>query len=419
MESQDVFEKYALLYSAVFPSNMKLGSGKEVSKDFVIRLETAAETVCQAASAQIGSHKLEGYSDYLKNAAASMRANITKRRTEKRRSGDNPGPQVDPPRPGDSKGSIISPGSGAGPPSLPPKVDSITERRTPRISRPEERGEDFTKLPTKEIVHRLVVTKDIGEQRKGAKTIGDRAIRGTLDLDDAEKQMLEKYIAFQVLRTAAAQGKERQEAVAQLQRLWRLSVPQLLDGLGHAGSMMVQEAAVKNLCLMRDESVVKELISRVETSKNANFRQAGVFALGMMREKRDPMVPDRKVLDDAASKELAERLIIPFLNRIKATDTDPTMKKILTNAKKFLSSPFDARLRREGKSVGRTATQTGTMLSDKPPPASAGEDNAIGKPSEMPEASSGPYQYVSAWLGSAIVLAGVVWFGYRRMRKAT
>lgn len=218
------------------------------------------------------------------------------------------------------------------------------------FSRPEERGEDFTKLSTKELVHRLAAAKDIGEQRKGAKVLGDRAIRGTLDLDSAEKQVLENYIASQVLRTAAAQGDVRQEAIAQLQRLWRLSAPQLLDSLGHA-NLTVQEAAIKNLCLMRDESVVKELISRVEVSKDANFRQGGVLALGMMREKRKPMVPEREVLDDDASKELAERLIVPFLNRIEATDTDPAMKKIAANAKKFLNKPLDARPQRKVKPV--------------------------------------------------------------------
>ena len=42
------------------------------------------------------------------------------------------------------------------------------------FSRPEDRGEDFTKLSTKELVHRLAAAKDIGEQRKGAKVLGDR-----------------------------------------------------------------------------------------------------------------------------------------------------------------------------------------------------------------------------------------------------
>jgi len=306
-------------------------------------------------------------------------------------------------------------------------VESVSRPQKPRMSGPEDRGEDFTKLSTKEVVRRLAAAKDIGEHRKGAKVLGDRAIRGALDLDDGEKQVLEKYIASQVLRTAAAKGDEAEEASAQLQRLWRLSVPQLIEALGDRNPR-VQEAAIKNLCLMRDEGLVKELISRVGASKDANFRQGGVFALGMMREKRDPMAPDREVLDDAASKELADRLIVPFLNRMEAAGADPVMKKIVANARKFLNKPFDARPMVSGKplkkaALPKRASPPGSSANELPAPAfspiaaTPNDDSTPIAETEALEASSSLRPHLLAALGSAFVV-GAVWLGYRRFRRA-
>ncbi|MDZ7618416.1 MAG: hypothetical protein U1E05_15535 [Patescibacteria group bacterium] len=271
----------------------------------------------------------------------------------------------------------------------------------------------------KELVHRLAAAKNVGEQRKGAKVLGDRAMLGNLDLGSAEKQVLQEYIASQVLLTASSKGDERQEAIAQLQRLWRLSVPRLLDSLGHA-NLTVQEAAIKNLCLMRDESIVKAIITRVDAGEDANFRHGAVFALGMMREKRHPMVPDRKVLDDAASEELAKRLIIPFLDRLDATNSEPAMKEIIANARRFLNSPFDSRPRTSANPADRTPAEPEGMRSGSTPViAPVVRDDTMSKPSGPPGTSFNLRPYVLAGLGSVVGLLGVVWFGYRRLRKAT
>lgn len=408
--SEDLFEKYVFLYSSVFLANMKMGTNKAVDEEFLNRLESAGEKVVQQAVSLIDRDATNRRSDYLEDALESMRTNAAKQR------------DLPPDRDGTRRDEGYVRASTESRQSMlvaPPKANPPTEHPTPRFSRPEDRGEDFTKVSTKELVHRLAVAKNVGEQRKGAKVLGDRAILGNLDLDSAEKQVLQEYIASQVLLTASSKGDERQEAIAQLQRLWRLSAPRLLDSLGDA-NLTVQEAAIKNLCLMRDESIVKAIITRVDASEDANFRHGAVFALGMMREKRHTMVPDRKVLGDAASEELAKRLIIPFLDRLDATNSEPAMKEIIANARRFLNSPFDSRPRTAAKPADRTPAEPEGMPSGGSPViAPVVRDNTMSKPSGSAKTSFSLRPYVLAGLGSVVGLLGVVWFGYRRLRKAT
>lgn len=305
--------------------------------------------------------------------------------------------------------------------------------RTPGtfITAPENRGEDFTNLPTKDLLRHLAAGQELRELRKSAKAIGDRAIRGTLDLDDTGMQIVEKYVASQIVRIeTATTGNERREATGQLQRLWRLSVPQLLNHVG-SSNPFVGNTARELLCLMRDENVISSLIARVEASKDARYRRSGVFILGMMCEKRDPWVPDRRVLDDTTSKELAERLIIPFLDRIEAADPDPIMKKTVANARRFLKDPVDGRPRAEKPSekeaskkpavaVPENVIPTTALQEEKaeertaPPDASS---KTAYKAADTSEASASPHEYLWAGLGTAIVLLGAAWFGYRRFRQ--
>jgi len=174
---------------------------------------------------------------------------------------------------------------------------------------------------------------------------GDPNVLGELDsLDDpnllslSTKEDLDEYIDKQIILTGSALGKERAEANLQIQRLWRLSIPGLLANLGHQNSK-INEAVMKNLILMRNEDVVKKIIAKVNSSSDPRVRYSGVFALGMMMEKRVTVIPDREVLGEVASSNIVNKHIRPFLNGLEVKTSDETMKKIIQNAREFLRNP--------------------------------------------------------------------------------
>ena len=84
-----------------------------------------------------------------------------------------------------------------------------TEVQKPRMTRPEDRGEDFSKLDSHEVVQRLAaamllptVREDgttkiwdrVAVHRKAAKVLGDREIARTLKLTEADRTTLRHYI---------------------------------------------------------------------------------------------------------------------------------------------------------------------------------------------------------------------------------
>ncbi len=276
------------------------------------------------------------------------------------------------------------------------------DRHESAFSRPEDRGEDLSKLETKEIVRRLSTSEDTVEQRKAAKVLGDRAIKGTLRLEDAEQETLREYIHSQIALTASTQGEGREEAVSQIQRLWRLAAPSLIDSLGHENPT-VQEAAIKNLCMMRNEQLVKDIITRVKTSDDSAFQYGAVFALGMMREKRKPLVPDRVILDDQRSKALADKVITPFLIRLQAANPDPKMQKIITNAREFLASPLDTTPKRVTEPLPNGEIKP-TSSPSQISPSTAQPMSSVSQPRATTELRSWQPLHILIGVGAAIAV---------------
>jgi hypothetical protein len=219
-----------------------------------------------------------------------------------------------------------------------------TKRKKATLVRPEEAGEDFSLLESSEVVRRLTQSNERIAERKAAKVLGDRYIAGNLKVSQGEQQAINGYVEKQVGLTAAAAGQDRVEANDQIRRLWRLSADKLIDSLG-CNNVTIVEAAIKNLALMRDEDIVRKIIGRIEASNSAAFRKYAIMALGMMKEKRDCLVPDRHTLGDDESEALAKKLIIPFLTRLKETEKDADILNAIKMAFQFLEHPTDARLR--------------------------------------------------------------------------
>jgi len=235
------------------------------------------------------------------------------------------------------------------PPSLsPPQTTGAATtpagpaEKNSTFARPEETGEDFSKLESSEVLRRLTQSNDRIAERKAAKVLGDRHLAGELNLSQGEKEDLKGYVSKQIALTAAAKGNDWEEANQQIRRLWRLAASTLISNLG-SENLTVVEAATKNLALMRNEEIIQEIVARIEASEDAAFRRYAILALGMMREKRDCLVPDRKALSDEKSAKIAESIIVPFLEKMKRTEKDPEALQCIDMAFQFLERPMDTR----------------------------------------------------------------------------
>lgn len=213
-----------------------------------------------------------------------------------------------------------------------------------RVSRPEERGEDFSRLSTGEVLERLVTTKDKIVQRKATQVLGDRELAGKLKLSRTQRAQLDAYVDKQMAATGSSASGERVEANHNIQRLWRLAADRLIANLG-SKNVAVMEAAIKNLTKMRDGAIVEKIIRKAKTSKAPRTRHICAFALGMMNERSHVIVPRREPLDAKASEALARKHIIPFLKELQKRDKDPTMQRIVKDALRQLARPVDRRPR--------------------------------------------------------------------------
>jgi len=233
-------------------------------------------------------------------------------------------------------------------PIAPSRVRATTEpaasskKRRPAFVRAEDSGENFSGLGTDEVVRRLTESTDRIVQAKAAKVLGDRSLAGKLKLSQDERAKLDEYIDKQVALTSVATGEGWAEANEQIRRLWRLTAEKLIDSLGSENRTSV-EAAAKNLALMRNADIVQQIIARLKASKDTRFKIGAILALGVMREKRQCLVPDREMLGDDESAALATRLIVPVLTELQANETDVETLQMLKMAFQFLKNPPDAR----------------------------------------------------------------------------
>lgn len=218
------------------------------------------------------------------------------------------------------------------------------ETTRPTFVRAEDAGEDLALLGSSEVLRRLTQSSDRIVQIKAAKVLGDRDLAGTLRLSREERAAVDEYADRQVALTAGATGQERADANDQIRRLWRLAADRLIQALGSDNRTIV-EAAVRNLALMRNGDLVAKIIARIKASDDARFKRGAILALGMMREKRDCLVPGRTTLGDAESEVLASKVIVPFLKDLQAKEKDPETLAMIRAAFHFLDNPPDARLR--------------------------------------------------------------------------
>lgn len=342
--AMDRHKKYVFLNASVNMISWQLNQRAEidgkvsVDQNLLKEVESKAQEMVAEMDRIPEAQRVDGHLNYLKDSLKSMRTEAAKPPHPQAQKPTVPTvatPPTSPPNTPPRKADPVPPGSASQP---------VAEEHQPTFSRPEDRGEDFSKLDSHEVVRRLAAADGVADQRKATKVLGDREIAQTLDLTEEDRRTLQRYIDTQIEWTAAAAGSDREEANQQLQRLWTLVAAPLIDNLGD-DSRMVQEAAIKNLSLMRNEDLVTKLIAQIEASDDPRVQHTGLFALGRMLEKRESLIPGRVQINDEASQGITDRLVVPFLDRWEQAHPDSETKEAITGARRALKHPLDTRMR--------------------------------------------------------------------------
>jgi len=214
---------------------------------------------------------------------------------------------------------------------------------THAVSRPEDRGEDFSRLDKAEVLRRLSQSVNPVELRKASEEMGDRSINGALSLSEQEKEAITNVVQRCLLQTISKVAKERVEARDQIERLWWVAAPTLVKNLG-TGEPAVTETVIKSLVLMRNEEIVRSLMATARTASIPETRALAIFALGKMTEKRESLIPGRTCMNEEQSKQMGETLIRPFLQEIAKTETNAIVLGAVSRAVKDLESAVDRRM---------------------------------------------------------------------------
>ncbi len=162
-----------------------------------------------------------------------------------------------------------------------------------------------------ERVRQLATSRDKAVREQAASALGDRAIAGTVVLTDQDRKTLNQVVAAAI--AAAASPRDRNESELQIQRLWSLAIPALLDGMDRNETFSF---STRMLTVMRDEAVVKAVIEKARTNKDPNRNGLYRFALGGMKGATRPRIAGRSGIDEAEADRLYRELIEPALETL-------------------------------------------------------------------------------------------------------
>ena len=177
------------------------------------------------------------------------------------------------------------------------------------------------------------------QRREYIHEIGDRAYLGILDLKSGDDKKSLQDLIDEYIRDLGSEKRQIQsEANENIQRLWHLCVPKLIDTLG-AGNDFASDFARKDLMMMRNRDIVKSLVEASQKTDNIKRKQWMILALGGMKDRLFCLIRDRDMIDDAESEKIARELILPFLNSEKGRDLRPEIQSAIEAALNNLSTP--------------------------------------------------------------------------------
>jgi hypothetical protein len=185
-----------------------------------------------------------------------------------------------------------------------------------KFSRPEEIGKSLIGEPINQLIDSLKLSKNIIQQRKTAKELGDRCILKKINLTEPQKNIISIIVEGYLDNTKSENSNTREESKQQIERLWLLAVPTLLiyindNDIGKA------ELAAKSLILMRNEDIIKAIINLANNNPDINKRNRLKSILLRMQEQRSSIIPGRVCLGPEESTKLYNTLVLPAIEKLK------------------------------------------------------------------------------------------------------
>ncbi|HOY32565.1 MAG TPA: hypothetical protein PKW80_11860 [Bacteroidales bacterium] len=167
-----------------------------------------------------------------------------------------------------------------------------------------------------EIISILDSSRNKNELKKLAKELGDRELRGEVMLTAADKKIIDEKVTRYIYMSGIKNPNTYEEANGQIQRLWHLSVPVLLDSL-ESNNLSVAEFCAKSLILMRDKEIIKTIIQKAKSAQDMQKKEILAFTLSKMTEQRKPVIPDRSCMSKEESAKLFKRMVKPALKKLR------------------------------------------------------------------------------------------------------
>jgi hypothetical protein len=173
-------------------------------------------------------------------------------------------------------------------------------------------SDPFPKLSDGELVKILATSDDKAQTAAVAQALGDRGIAGKVKLSAEESRSLHEVVTACIRK--GRQSADMADAERQIQRLWRLAVPALMNGLDRLDTYSF---STKCLSVMMNEAIVKALIDKAKNTANESNKGLLRFALQSMKNRRPPTVQGRTALTAEESDKLYNDLIAPALEELR------------------------------------------------------------------------------------------------------
>ncbi|MDD2744466.1 MAG: hypothetical protein PHV02_19570 [Rhodocyclaceae bacterium] len=182
------------------------------------------------------------------------------------------------------------------------------------ITYAEDRGPKLQNMNVDSLVKLLSQSKDRAELRKAARVLGDCSMKPDFNISPSIQSALGLIVTNYLQQVASKDSNQRIEARAQIERLWYVAAPVLLENVANR-EPAIAETAIKSLILMRNETIIRGLIMQAKSARDPQVRTIILFTLGKMKEKRRSIVSNRSCLDEKETNRLCDALVQPFLEQ--------------------------------------------------------------------------------------------------------
>ena len=170
----------------------------------------------------------------------------------------------------------------------------------------------FPKLSAGDLVKILSTSEDKARTAQVAQALGDRTIAGPLKLSDEEAKTLHAVVTTYIQN--ARSPATMKEADLQIQRLWHLAMPALMDGLDNIDTYSF---SARCLSIMKNETIARALVEKTQKTTDNTRKGLLKFALQSLKSLRTPSVAGRAAVSQTEADRLNREIITPALEELQ------------------------------------------------------------------------------------------------------